>query len=71
MKPSEPIEFFGSVNALAVVCDVTDAAVYKWLRQGWIPYDKQCLIQLEAAKVKGKKPVPKASKDDVLDREDA
>jgi hypothetical protein len=69
MKPSDPVRFFGSVRAVADICDVTAAAVYKWLRQGAIPYDKQCLIQLEAAKVKGKRGYPVASKKDAPERQ--
>lgn len=48
VTPFQAIEYFGSRSELATVCDVTDTAVYHWVTQGWIPYDKQCLIQVEA-----------------------
>lgn len=65
MLPDEAIEFFGSRNALAEVCDVSPTAVHHWVRKGWIPYDKQCLIQLEAGRVRTKKRRPVASKKDI------
>lgn len=64
MKPSDPISFFGGVTAVAEVVGVTTAAVCNWVRRGWIPYDKQCLLELEAAK-SGKKRYPKARREDV------
>ena len=48
MTPNQAIKFHGSRAALASVCDVTVQAVYRWVRFGAIPYDKQCLIQVEA-----------------------
>lgn len=48
MTPMQAIDFFGDRNKVATVCDVTKTAVYYWVKQGWIPYDKQCLLQVEA-----------------------
>lgn len=56
MVPQQAVAFFGSRGELAKVCDVTETAVGYWVKQGWIPYDKQCLIQVEAERAprKGK-----------------
>lgn len=48
MYPLQAAEFFGSRKALAEVCGVSQTAVYHWFKQGSIPFDKQCLIQIEA-----------------------
>lgn len=48
VTPDQAIDFFGSRSEVAGVCNVTPTAVYHWIRQGRIPYDKQCLIELEA-----------------------
>lgn len=67
MTPTEAIDFFGSRTELAAVCDVSQTAVHHWVRKGWIPYDKQCLIQLEAEKLKRRRGrgVPVASRSDI------
>ena len=52
MYPIQAAEFFGSRKALAEVCGVSQTAVYHWFKQGWIPYDKQCLLQVEADRTK-------------------
>jgi hypothetical protein len=64
MKPSDPVQFFGSATAVARLCEVSTSAISNWRRRGWIPYDKQCLLELEASK-RGKKRYPKASRFDV------
>jgi hypothetical protein len=69
MKPSDPIRFFGSATAVARLCEVSTAAVSNWGRRGWIPYDKQCLLELEASRV-GKKRYPKANRGHVPRRAD-
>jgi len=69
MTPSQPIDYFGSRNEVARICNVTKTAVYYWVKQGWIPYDKQCQIQVEAERLpkkKGKR-LPVASKYDIPD----
>lgn len=68
MKPVEVVNFFGGAVAVAEICDVSPAAVYKWVRQGGIPFDKQCQIQLEAAKVPGRKRRLVANKADAPQR---
>lgn len=57
MTLDQAIDFFGSRSQVAGVCEVTPTAIYHWDRQGWIPYDKQCLLELEArrAKKRGKR----------------
>jgi hypothetical protein len=47
MSPERAIEHYGSRGALAKACDVTEAAVYLWVKQGAIPYDRQCQIQVD------------------------
>lgn len=69
MRPQEPIDFFGSRGKLADTLGVTETAVGQWVRQGWIPYDRQCHIQVESQKLPraeriGKTPLV-ASWDDV------
>jgi hypothetical protein len=48
MTPQDAIEYFGSRKELQKVCRVTPTAIHHWVKQGWIPYDKQCLLQIEA-----------------------
>lgn len=57
MVPQQAIDYFGSRGELAQVCAVTETAVGYWVKQGWIPYDKQCQIQVESERApkKGKK----------------
>lgn len=67
MRPQEPIDFFGGRLALGKVLGVTDTAVGYWVKQGWIPYDRQCQIQVESQKpehAKGREPLV-ASQEDV------
>lgn len=47
MTPQQAIDHYGSRGALATSCDVTEAAIYLWVKQGFIPYDKQCQIQID------------------------
>lgn len=49
MTPEEAISHYGSQAAVARACDVTDSAVYLWVKQGFIPYDKQCQIQVDSS----------------------
>ena len=48
MKPSQAVDFFGDRTELARICNVTATAVHHWIKQGWMPYDKQCLVQVES-----------------------
>lgn len=48
MTNEQAISAFGSRVAIAAVCDVTPTAVAYWIKNGGIPYDKQCLLQVEA-----------------------
>jgi hypothetical protein len=58
MTPQQAIDYYGSRGALAKTCDVTDAAIYLWVKQGFIPYDKQCQIQVDTQRAAGgKKPL--------------
>jgi DNA-binding transcriptional regulator YdaS (Cro superfamily) len=54
MTPQQPIDFFGSRTKLAVALGVTETAVGQWVRQGWIPYDRQCHIQVESKRLPAK-----------------
>lgn len=47
MTPEQAIDHFKTRGALAKACEVTETAVYLWLKQGAIPYDRQCQIQVE------------------------
>jgi DNA-binding transcriptional regulator YdaS (Cro superfamily) len=47
----QALSIFGSRKAIAEVCDVTESAVAQWFKHGGIPYDKQCLLQVEAERV--------------------
>lgn len=44
----QALAVFGSRAAIAEACDVTPTAVSYWIKKGGIPYDKQCLLQVEA-----------------------
>lgn len=55
MTPIQAISFFEGRAGLASVCKVTETAVHYWVRQGFIPYDKQCLIQVEAERLPRRK----------------
>lgn len=58
MTPQQAIDYYGSRRALADTCDVTEAAIYLWVKQGFIPYDKQCQIQVDTQRsASGKKPL--------------
>lgn len=48
MTPQQAIDYFGSRAEVARVCGITETAVGYWVKQGWIHYDKQCLLQVEA-----------------------
>lgn len=52
MTNEQAITVFGSQQAIAEVCDVTPMAVYYWIKKGGIPYDKQCLLEVEAGRRK-------------------
>jgi hypothetical protein len=47
MTPEQAIDHYGSRGALAKACDVSEAAIYLWVKQGAIPYDRQCQIQVD------------------------
>jgi hypothetical protein len=67
MRPQPAIEFFGSRGELAGVLGVTDTTIGYWVKRDWIPYDRQCQIQVESQKpeyAKGRAPLV-ASWDDV------
>ena len=51
MTPKQPIRVFGSRAAVAALCRTTEAAVAQWDKRGGIPYDKQCLLELEAIRL--------------------
>lgn len=51
VTPSQALNFFGDRDRIRVLCKVTRTAVYHWIKQGWIPYDKQCLLQVEAERM--------------------
>ncbi len=67
MKPQQAIDQFGGRGALAGVLGVSEAAVHLWVKQGWIPYDRQCHIQVESARAGHPIPGLQASWDDVPD----
>lgn len=64
--PSQAIDYFGTRADVSAVCQVTETAVYHWVKQGWIPYDKQCLLQVESERnpKKGKRRIV-ASRSDI------
>lgn len=47
MTPQQAIDHYRTQAAMARALDVTDAAVYLWVKNGFIHYDKQCQIQVE------------------------
>lgn len=49
MTPQEAVEFYGSQAKVAREMGVSDAAVYLWIKNGGIPYDKQCQLQVATA----------------------
>lgn len=49
MRPLEAVEYYGSQAAMARRLDVSDSAVGQWVRQGFIPFDRQCQIQIDSA----------------------
>ena len=74
MTPQQAVAFFRSRSALAKACKVTLAAVYNWHQRGWIPFDRQCEIQLAAqaeAVRRRRKTFPLASREDVKVRQAA
>lgn len=48
MTPQQPIKVFGSKDKVAEICDITPTGVSMWAKRGGIPYDKQCLLEVEA-----------------------
>lgn len=48
VTPTQAVDFFETRGKLARICNVTEAAVSHWMKQGWLPYDKQCLVQVES-----------------------
>lgn len=52
MTNDQAMAAFGGLQAVASACDVTPTAVYYWIKNGGIPYDKQCLLQVEAERRK-------------------
>jgi hypothetical protein len=65
MTPDQAIEHYRSRGALAKACEVSEAAIYLWVKQGAIPYDRQCQIQVET------KGVLLASKEDAAPAQQA
>lgn len=65
MTPEQAIDYYHGRGALAKACEVTEAAVYLWVKQGAIPYDRQCQIQVET------KGALVASKEDAEPKEQA
>ena len=47
MTPEQAIDHYRGRGGLAKACDVSEAAIYLWVKQGAIPYDRQCQIQVE------------------------
>lgn len=52
MTNDQALAAFGSREGIANACDVTPTAVHYWIKKGGIPYDKQCLLQVEAERRK-------------------
>lgn len=46
MTPAEALSHFKTQAEIARAMAVTDAAVYLWVKNGCIPYDKQCQMQV-------------------------
>lgn len=65
MTPDQAVAHYKTRGALAKACDVTEAAIYLWVKQGFIPYDRQCQIQVDTGGAL------LASKDDAQAREKA
>lgn len=51
MKPQEALAFFGMRTKIAEICNITPTAVGHWFKQGWIHYDKQCVLEVESLKI--------------------
>lgn len=51
MKPQEALDFFGTKAEIAKLCNITDTAVGHWFKQGWIHYDKQCVLAVESQRI--------------------
>lgn len=45
MKPQDALDFFVTKAKIAEVCNISDTAVGHWFKQGWIHYDKQCVLE--------------------------
>ena len=45
MLPQQAVDHYGSRQALATRCGVTPTSIWLWLKQGWIPYDKQTFLE--------------------------
>lgn len=50
MLPQQAVDYYGTRSALARVCRVTDTAVGQWLKQGWMPFDKQETVEHDSKK---------------------
>lgn len=46
MTPAEALSHFKTQAEIARVMAVTDAAVHLWVKNGRIPFDKQCQMQV-------------------------
>lgn len=48
MNLHEALAHYGSQAAIARACEISDAAVHQWFKQGFIPYPRQCELQIES-----------------------
>ena len=49
MTPTQLITHYGSQAAVADAAELTDTAIGHWVKQGWIPYDKQDFFEHDSA----------------------
>lgn len=63
MTPQEAIDFFGGGSKLAKAIRTTPAAPSLWKKAGYIPYVRQCQIQvITKGKLKADLPEPESEK---------
>jgi hypothetical protein len=48
MYPHQVVDFYKTQAEAARRLDVSDTAVGHWLRQGWMPFDRQCQVQVDS-----------------------